>query len=63
MTKRSPSLIRAQEAYEASTSKLNVRLKPDERKALEAAALAAGTTPTRMIREWIASLSPSVPNP
>jgi 6-phosphogluconolactonase/glucosamine-6-phosphate isomerase/deaminase len=53
MTTRSESLIRAQEAYEAKTVKLNVRLKREERDRLEALALAAGTTPTAMIKRWI----------
>ena len=59
MTTRTASLIRAQEVYEAKTSKLNLRLKTKERDALEAAAIAAGITPTRLIRDWIASLPKS----
>ena len=54
MTKRTSSLIRAQEAYEAKTAKLNVRLSAEEKARLEALASKAGTTPTGLIKKWIA---------
>ena len=54
MGKRSDSLVRAQEAYEARTAKINVRLSAEEKARLEALALKAGTTPTGLIKEWIA---------
>jgi predicted DNA-binding protein len=50
---RDEPLIRAQKAYEEKTSKLNVRLKPEEREKLEALAAAAGITPTTLIKRWI----------
>ena len=50
---RDESLIRAQKAYEEKTTKLNVRLKPEERQALEALAEKAGLTPTALIKRWI----------
>lgn len=52
---RKPSLIRAQEIYEAKTAKLNLRLSPAQKARLEALAAQAGTTPTGLIKEWIGS--------
>lgn len=50
---RQESLIRAQKAYEEKTSKLNVRLKPEERERLDELADKAGVTPTALIKMWI----------
>jgi len=58
MSKRSPALVRAQEAYEAATAKINVRLSADEKARLQALAAKAGTTPTGLIKEWIARARP-----
>ena len=54
MTTRTASLIRAQEAYEAKTAKLNLRLSAEQKARLEALASEAGTTPTGLIKSWIA---------
>ena len=54
MTTRTAPLIRAQEAYEAKTAKLNLRLSAEQKARLEALASEAGTTPTGLIKSWIA---------
>ena len=53
MTTRTASVIRAQEAYEAKTAKLNLRLSAEQKTRLEALASQAGTTPTGLIKLWI----------
>jgi uncharacterized protein (DUF1778 family) len=50
---RDEALKRAQEAYEEKTSKLNLRLRKDERAKLDRLANQAGVTPTRWLRDRI----------
>lgn len=46
--------MRAQEAYDDRTVKLNLRLRKDEKARLDKLAEDAGMTPTGLIRSWIA---------
>lgn len=55
MSKRSESLKRAQESYEAKTAKLNVRLSHEEKARLDELARLAGVKPTTLIKQWIAA--------
>jgi predicted DNA binding CopG/RHH family protein len=57
MAKRSEPLRRAQEAYEAKTVKLNLRLSQKEKDRLDELAVLAGMKPTTLIKQWIAEAS------